>query len=605
MKYRRKSRKIKRKGQRGRGIIDGIRSKTTVKDREIEYIKKCPDDFVMCDQDEVNSSLCVPTDQPELCSDPNYTFRYVPPDEDDRDGLKPENRLIREENGKGPIQDPSRRVSQFNIVYDGTDEELRNMLEDDIYTQEETGRKKSYAPEFFPTSCTIQQKTEATINNIYEEGAPYKRRVNQVERALNFTEIPNPFKIITQNVLGLYRGKFGIPSEVGSENEAKFDLMRLRTAMFREFLRNTSPDFVCLQESTRTFIDLLDKQDIPDLYPYIYPTEDEMIIQENNSANATVTMLSKYPAKKVEVYMLQGNSSYYNALGIYEFDNLIVINVYMQAGSEISPGQKYRWENYARCRRQQLMFIKQKIDKIRASVAKAIVVLGDFNFELNSIKYKGEDEGRPERDNDGHLVYDPNSSNMKWAEHKFLVGDKGLNLNDSYKELHIIDPDEFTREGFTEYTKVNTFRFLGKLEEKLLRYDGIFFNNDLMPLNSVVINSEPVILDMEPDTVDLFMRNDIRDYQDNIQKYNTEYENYAIFNPKGNMEAIDKKNKFLSSYKTRKGHNLSIENGYELFVSDHFGVMTTFAFKGDHTGGRRRKSRRNRRRRIRRRSRKI
>ena len=27
-----------------------------------------------------------------------------------------------------------------------------------------------------------------------------------------------------------------------------------------------------------------------------------------------------------------------------------------------------------------MMFIKQKIDKIRASVAKAIVVLGDFNF---------------------------------------------------------------------------------------------------------------------------------------------------------------------------------------------------------------------------------
>jgi hypothetical protein len=101
------------------------------------------------------------------------------------------------------------------------------------------------------------------------------------------------------------------------------------------------------------------------------------------------------------------------------------------------------------------------------------------------------------------------------------------------------------------------------------------------------------------------MRNDIRDYQDNIRKYNTEYENYAIFNPKGNMEAIDKKNKFLSSYKTKKGNNLSIENGYELFVSDHFGVMTEFAFKGVNKGGRRRKSRKNRRRRIRRRSRKI
>ena len=595
----RRTRKLRKyKKQYGRGVIPGIQSKTRINDREIDYVKKCPSSFVMCDQDEVNASLCVPESQQELCGDPNYTFRYIPPNDDDRDGITATNRLIREENGKGPIQDPMRQVAQFDIFYEGPDEQIKNMLDDDIYTQEETGRKKSYAPEYFPTSCAIQQKTEATINNIYEEGSPYKRRVNDAERAINFTQISNPFKIVTQNVLGLYRGKYRIPSEVGSENEAKFDLMRLRTAMFREFLRGEKPDFVCLQESTRTFIDLLDKQDIPDLYPYIYPTEEEMMRLVANGANATVSMLSKYPAKKATTYMLQGNSSYYNALGIYEFDNLIIINVYMQAGSEISPGQKYRWENYARCRRQQLMFIKQKIDEIRATVAKAIVVLGDFNFELNSIRYQGEYDGNPVRDENGHLIYDPSNSNMKWAEHKFLVGEKGLNLNDSYKELHITDPDEFIREGFTEYTKVNTFRFLGKLEEKTLRYDGIFFNNDLKPLNSVVINDNPVILDSEPETIDLFMRNDVSDYQENLQKYNTEYENHMIFNPKGNVDALNKRNAFLSSYKTRKGNNLSIENGYELFVSDHFGVMTEFEFHG-LTGGRR-KSRCNRRKRIRR-----
>jgi hypothetical protein len=81
-------------------------------------------------------------------------------------------------------------------------------------------------------------------------------------------------------------------------------------------------------------------------------------------------------------------------------------------------------------------------------------VLGDFNFELNSIRYQGEGTGAAARDANKHLIYDPTVSDMKWAEHKFLVGEKGLNLNDSYKELHIDDPNKAVSEGYTEYTDV-------------------------------------------------------------------------------------------------------------------------------------------------------
>lgn len=604
MKNKYKTRKLRKQShikQRGRGIIDGIKGKAKIKDMEIPYIKKCPDGFVMCDQDEVNSSLCVPRGQESLCSDPNYTFRYNPPDpENDKNGLIPSNRLTREKDGKGPIHDPSRRVNVFDIEYIGSQENLDdpannpyNILQEDVMINEETGRLKSYTPEFHPTSCAIQQKAEATIDKTYMEGNMYKRRITDTEMTLQFVPIPSTFKITTQNALGLYRGKYREPSESGSANEATYDLMVLRTALFRKFLKDNNPDFVCFQESTPTFIDLLDKDFVSENYPYIYPTEEEMFIQESNGANATVSMLSKYPAKKAKTYMLQGNSSYYNALGIYEFDNLVIINVYMQAGSEISPGQKYKWENYARCRRQQLMFIKQQIDNIRAtSASKAIVVLGDFNFELNSIRYKGEPDQNLIRDDNGHLIYDPSISDMKWAEHKFLVGEKGLNLNDSYKELHLNDSSEADREGYTEYTDVNTLRFLGKLEEKKLRYDGIYFNNDLIPISSVVVNNIPTILDSDPDTINLFESNGVMEYRDNIQKYNTEYENHNIFNPKGNVNAIEKKNNFLSTYKTKKGNSLSIENGYELFVSDHFGVMTEFKFKGSSGGKRRRYTRR-------------
>jgi hypothetical protein len=249
----------------------------------------------------------------------------------------------------------------------------------------------------------------------------------------------------------------------------------------------------------------------------------------------------------------------------------------MQAGSEISPGQKYKWENYARCRRQQLMFIKQKIEEINASssVPKAIVVLGDFNFELNSIAYQTT------KDPNGHLIYEPSSSDMKWSEHKFLVGPRGLNLYDSYKELHNDDMDKTIREGLTENTDINTFRYLGKLEKKELRYDGIFFNDLLEPIESNVVNNTPTKLNADESTVQLFGSNGINDYANNVEKYNRQYAKYMIFDPKGNVKADEKKQTFFD---TEKGREL-LRDGYELFVSDHFGVMTTFRFKHHTTGG--------------------
>jgi len=593
MKSKSKTHKLRK--QKGRGILnDGIKSKTKIGNAELKYKKVCPADFVMCDQDEVNYGLCVPQTKQELCSDPNYNFRYIPADESDRNALKPANRLQVETDGKGPIQDPSKPVKVFEIHYDGEYDDTNpdnpeNIIQNDLIINEETGRLKSYTPEFHPTSCTIQQKSSATIEGIYNVGDTYKRRITNAPTTIEAKPVPTRFKILTQNALGLYWGTFGQAPAPGSANAATYDIMRLRTAMLRQFLKDRQPDFICIQESTRTFIDLLDKDEIQEMYPYIYPTEEEMIRQGESGANATTSMLSKYPAKKATTYMLQGNSSYYNALGVYEFDKLVIFNVYMQAGSEISPGQKYKWENYARCRRQQLMFIKQKIDEIRGASAseKAIVVVGDFNFELNSIKYQGEGSGKAERDKNNHLIYSPTISDMKWSEHKFLVGPNGLNLNDSYKELHIDDPSLDVREGYTEFTDINTFRFLGKLEEKKLRYDGIFFNNYLKPISSEVVNNNATILDADPNTIRLFNSNGITDYQDNIEKYNREYADFMIFNPKGNLSAQQKKEEFLEHYKTSKNKKLSIENGFELFVSDHFGVMAEMEFTG-LAGGKRR-----------------
>ena len=601
----RKRRKRRNINQRGKGIIDGIRvmPKPEEKGLQIPYIKKCPEGFVMCDQDEINSALCVKDEA--MCSNPDYKFRYVPPDNTDKNGFDLSekgkiNILYEREGDKGVIQDDDllKEVKSFEIKYDGIipDDIMpelnpQNRLNDDIMMNELTGRYKSYAPEYHPTSCNIQQKETSTINTKYIEGNLYKKRTDGPEVRLTMTPVPQEFTILTQNALGLYRGVYRNPTGSGLADQATYDLMTLRTALFRDFLRTSYPDLVCIQESTRTFIDLLDKQDITELYPYIYPNEDEMIAQETNGADATTSMLSRYPAKKATTYMLQGNSSYYNALGVYEFDKLIIFNVYMQAGSVISPGQKYKWENYARCRRQQLMFINKKIVELR-DPSKAIIVLGDFNFELNSIKYEGETSGFATRNehNDNHLIYDPSSSNMEWSEHKFLVGPKGLNLYDSYKELNIDNPRKLIKDGLTENTTINTFRYLGKLEEKALRYDGIFFNDNLVPIRSQVINNAPTKLN--GGVIELFERNGVPEYKDEEKRrlYNQEYQDYMIFNPKGNKEANQKKQEFF-----RKRPDLNVDDGYELFVSDHFGVMTTFSFK-PVGGSKKLKTRRKRRR---------
>ena len=76
MKSKSKTRKLRK--QKGRGILnDGIKSKTKIGNAELNYKKVCPADFVMCDQDEVNYGLCVPQNKQELCSDPNYNFKYI------------------------------------------------------------------------------------------------------------------------------------------------------------------------------------------------------------------------------------------------------------------------------------------------------------------------------------------------------------------------------------------------------------------------------------------------------------------------------------------------------------------------------------------------
>jgi len=464
------------------------------------YKKTCSAPRIMCDKEQVNFALCV--NREIDCENPNYKFHYNPT----------EKRIERNTSTSD--------VARFEVIPNSNlTEEEKNKINEDVLKQEELGRLKSYVPEFAPTSCFSQKKEP--VSTEYRD-----------------PRVPRSFRIVTQNALGLY---FGNPeSEINPDsvdpqdkkNLAVLHIMRLRTAYFRKFLiDNNYPDFLCFQEMTPEFFQFLYTESagtMSKMYPYFYPSEEDFKKLTLQGANATVMLISKYPALKQTTYMLQGNSSYYNALGVYEFEELVIFNVYLQAGSPFSPGLKYNWENASRCRRQQLVFIKSLIDSYTGK--KAIVVLGDFNFELNSIHYDGSPD---DTDN--------------WSELVFL---KALGLKDSFKVLNPEDP------GFTENTDINTLRYLGKLEEKKLRYDGIFFNDKLKATSSAVVNDKPLKL--------------VED------KINEDYELALVFKPGNDAESEAK----LETYKEQK----SLDDGYELFVSDHFGVMTGFEFNGGKGG---------------------
>ena len=537
MKY--NTRKKKRKNQKGSGVTDGIKTSSKIGSIEIKYIKKCKPGKVMCDKDEKNYALCVNTK--EDCEDVDYDYEYSPTNPNDPNGLI---------EVSGTERNP-KEVEKFMIEYDETENNMseaegllsRALLQKDVELQEQTGRRKSYAPEFHPTSCFIQKKPPITSTYEGED-----------------VTIPKDFSIVTQNALGLYFGKeeevLDMTNPIDKKNKAILNIMNLRTAYFRKFLKDSEyPDFVCFQEMTTHFFNFLyTGSDITNQYPYVYPTLQEFDQLLANGSNATVMLISKYPAIKATTYQLQGNSSYYNALGVYEFNNLIIFNCYLQAGTEISPGQKYNWENYSRCRRQQLMFIKNIIDE--SGSGKAVVVLGDFNSELNALGYEG------------------NPKNLeKWSELKFL---EDLSLQDSFRVLHPADP------GLTENTDINSLRFLGKLEEKALRYDGIFYNNSLTPISSKVVTNVPLQLD---DNIKEVLGEFITpEYNYDKIRINKDYEDAMVFiPPPNNIEAITKKEKYIEDHS-------SLKTSYELFVSDHFGVMSEFSFK-DTSGGNRNKKR--------------
>jgi exonuclease III len=426
------------------------------------FTRKCGKGKIECSKDTINFGLCVKN--PDTCN----TLDYDPTNKDEID------------------------LPEFCVddVVEFADDVIR-------------GKEKRYSPHNFIKPCSNAEQVTVIDNQTGDS-------------------VPNSFSIITMNAMGIYRGDDPIEMDQHNNytgtNESLL-LMSLRCKIVHDFLIKNKPDMVCFQEMSEAFFKFLYTPELKNVYPHFY--ENDLTTMKQRNKDIDVFILSKYRPKKISVVALAGNLDYTDSIGIYEFNNLVVVDVYLQAGSRASPGQKYFWQDFSRCRSQQLGYIKKQIAPF---MNKGVIVLGDFNFDINSIDTEEE---------------------SNWPEGTIL---KGLGLTDSWQSFHE-NPEPGSskwKSGLTENTETNTLRYNSKLEPKMFRYDAIFSNSKIKVTDSKVVFNDGIPL--------------------RTTKENEAYESVII--PKS----------VKSNPKLRSKIIKNDSGGYDLFASDHFGVMSTFVY---------------------------
>jgi len=239
-------------------------------------------------------------------------------------------------------------------------------------------------------------------------------------------EVPSTFSFLTYNIWGLDRTP---------ELRHLFDL---RAPLLEKTIRATGADLLCLQEmsaySYERLAGLISSYTFASEIPYRGGSE-------RNRAVDTY-FISNYKPSRIALYGLPGVLGYENCMMVVEFPNLVIFNLYNQAGSQYSPGQKHKAIHYSRCRYDILQTIYDLI--IKKYSQKSSILCGDFNFDL-----------------DGSVE--------DWPEMEMIHALKTLGFIDTFRLLRPSDP------GFTEDTKTNLMRWNQKLIEKQYRYDGVFY----------------------------------------------------------------------------------------------------------------------------------
>lgn len=136
----------------------------------------------------------------------------------------------------------------------------------------------------------------------------------------------------------------------------------------------------------------------------------------------------------------------------------------------------------------------------------------------------------------GDLNFNLNGTVEEWPEKKYL---DALGLQDSWTKTHPL-----TEPGLTEDTNKNFLRWNSKFEKKEYRYDAILCNKLLIPIKSTIFGDKSVKI---------------------IGDDNKYYEKVIL------KKVLDER--IIKSTYLNEGQ---VKNQYDLFISDHFGVLSTF-----------------------------
>ena len=239
--------------------------------------------------------------------------------------------------------------------------------------------------------------------------------------------VPADFSILNYNIWGLAR------------TPEQRHMFELRKPLLVDTLAASGADMMCLQEmSAFSYAELT-----PYLDTWAYVSERPYTAAaENRNRSVDTFFVAKYVPRRVANYSLPGVLNYFNSMLVVEYTNLVLFNLYSQAGSRFSAGQEYKWIHYSRCRADILHMIFEMIRDLYRD--QNVIVCGDFNFHL---------DGRIE----------------DWPELEGIEALKSLRFVDTFRVLRPEDP------GFTEDTDRNVLRWNQKLVEKHLRYDAILY----------------------------------------------------------------------------------------------------------------------------------
>jgi exonuclease III len=280
--------------------------------------------------------------------------------------------------------------------------------------------------------------------------APADLTIDYEARFSDGEPVPPTFSLLNYNMWGLAR------------KESQRRLFRLRKDFLQATIADTGADIICLQEMSafafhemRPFIESYKfASEIP------YPATE---VERNRSVDTYC--LSRYKPSRVVTYGIPGVLGYSNCFTILEFPNLVVINLYSQAGSKYSPGQGSKWIHYARARYDILESIYHLIIRDYSTIS--VILCGDFNCDLDG-------------------------SNEEWPELEMMQMMKDDGFKDTFRYLY---PDE---PGYTEDTDLNHMRWNQKLMYKQYRYDAILYRRmglgHWVPQASRIIGTESAYL---------------------------------------------------------------------------------------------------------------